>query len=179
MQYYNLNIYDIENIANYGGSIRCYAQKGTSHFETDELKRLETLETTRKINDLQSFEIFKNRTEQSKFDLMTLLYNLKVEQKTIVGIGCPGRSSTLLNYCGIDTSILSYIAEQSTCLKLGLFSPGSHIPIIDEERMFQEQPDYTLLLSWHYSEAIIKKLRQKGLRSKIILPLPEVKIIEP
>ena len=110
---------------------------------------------------------------------MTLLYNLKVEQKTIVGIGCPGRSSTLLNYCGIDTSILPYIAEQSTSLKLGLFSPGSHIPIIDEERMFQEQPDYTLLLSWHYSEAIIKKLRQKGLRSKIILPLPEVKIIEP
>ena len=179
MQYYNLNIYDIENIANYGGSIRCYAQKGTSHFESDELKRLETLETSRKINDLQSFEIFKNRTEQSKFDLMTLLYNIKGEQKTIVGIGCPGRSSTLLNYCGIDTSILPYIAEQSTCLKLGLFSPGSHIPIIDEERMFQEKPDYALLLTWHYSESIIKKLRQKGFRSKIILPLPDVKIIEP
>ena len=179
MRYYNLNIYDIENIANYGGSIRCYAQKGTSHFETDDLKKLETLENARKINDLQSFEIFKNRTEQSKFDLMTLLYNIKGEQKTIVGIGCPGRSSTLLNYCGIDNSILPYIAEQSTCLKLGLLSPGSHIPIIDEERMFQEQPDYALLLSWHYSEPIIKKLRQKGLRSKIILPLPEVKIIEP
>ena len=51
--------------------------------------------------------------------------------------------------------------------------------IFDEERMLQEQPEYALLLSWHYSEPIIKKLRQKGLRSKIILPLPDVKIIEP
>ena len=179
MQHYKLNVYDVERISNYGGSIRCYSQKGTSHFETDDLKKLETLETTRKINDLQSFEILKNKTEQSKLDLMTLLYNIKGEQKTIVGIGCPGRSITLLNYCGIDTLLLPYIAEQSSCLKLGLFTPGSHIPIIDEERMFQEQPDYALLLSWHYSEPIIKKLRQKGLRSKIILPLPDVKIIEP
>ena len=179
MQYYNLNIYDIENIANYGGSIRCYAQKGTSHFETDELKRLETLETTRKINDIQSFEIFKNRTEQSKFDLTTLLYNIKGEQKTIVGIGCPGRSSTLLNYCGIDTSILSYIAEQSTSLKLGLHLPGKHIPIVDEAIMFQEQPEYAVMLSWHYWEPIVKKLRQKGLKSKIVIPLPELKILEP
>ena len=179
MQYYKLNVYDVERIPNYGGSIWCYAQKGTSHFETDELKSLETLETTLNINDLHSFEIFKNRTEQSKIELMALLYHIKREQKTIVGIGCPGRSSTLLNYCGIDTSLLPYIAEQSTSLKLGLYSPGSHIPIVDEERMFQEQPDYALLLSWHYSESIIKNLRQKGLRSKIILPLPDVNIIEP
>ena len=47
-------------ILNYGGSIRCYSQKGTSHFGTDELKRLETLETTLNINDLHSFEIFNN-----------------------------------------------------------------------------------------------------------------------
>ena len=178
MQYNNFNIYDVENITNYGGSIRCYAQKGTSRFETDELKSLETLEMTKNINDLQSLELFKKRTEQSKFDLMTLLYNLKNDQKTIVGIGCPGRASTLLNYCGIDTSLLPYIAEQSTCLKIGLFLPGSHIPIIDEEIMFQAQPDYVLLLSWHYFEPIIRKLREKGLRSKIILPLPEVKVIE-
>ena len=77
MQYYKLNVYDVEKIPNYGGSIRCYSQKGTSHFETDELKRLETLETTLNINDLQSFEIFKNRTEQSKIELMALLYSIK------------------------------------------------------------------------------------------------------
>ena len=84
MQYYKLNVYDVERIPNYGGSIRCYSQKGTSHVETDDMKKLETLETARKINDFQSFEILKNKTEQSKFDLMTLLYNIKGEQKTIV-----------------------------------------------------------------------------------------------
>ena len=179
MQYYKLNVFNVERIPNYGGSIRCYSQKGKIRLENKELKRLETLETTLNTNDLNSFEIFKNRTEQSKIELMSLLYSIKKEQKTVVGIGCPGRSSTLLNYCGIDTSLLPYIAEQSTSLKLGLFTPGSHIPIVDEGRLFEEQPDYALLLSWHYSEPIIKKLRQKGLRSKIILPLPNVKIIGP
>ena len=84
----------------------------------------------------------------------------------------------IITFCEEDLRVVRMLVGIGS-LKLGLFTPGSHIPIVDEDRMFQEQPDYALLLSWHYSEPIIKKLRQKGLRSKIILPLPEVKIIEP
>ena len=50
-------------------------------------------------------------------------------------------------------------------MKLGLFTPGTHIPVVDEERMFREQPDYALMLSWHYAAPIIRGLRQRGLRS--------------
>jgi len=59
-----------------------------------------------------------------------------------------------------------------------LFLPGTHIPIVDEEILFREQPDYVLMLSWHYSKPIINNLRKKGLTSKIILPLPYVQILE-
>ena len=93
-----------------------------------------------------------------------------------MGVGCPGRSSTLLNYAGIDQELLPYIAEQSTSLKLGLFLPGTHIPIVDEKIMFEENPEYVLMLSWHYARPIMEKLREKGLRSKFILPLPEVHV---
>ena len=71
---------------------------------------------------------------------------------------------------------MTYIAEQPTSLKLGLFLPGRHIPIVNEKRMFDEQPDYAIMLSWHYAEPIIRKLRKKGLKSKVILPLPNVTV---
>ena len=59
-----------------------------------------------------------------------------------------------------------------------MYCAGQHIPVVDEQRMFDEQPEFALMLSWHYSEPIIKKLREKGLKSKIIIPLPELKIVD-
>jgi hypothetical protein len=73
---------------------------------------------------------------------------------------------------------MPYIAEQSNSLKLGLFLPGKHIPIVDEARLFAEQPDYAVMLSWHYAGPIIRNMRQKGLRSKIVVPLPHFRIVE-
>jgi hypothetical protein len=67
-----------------------------------------------------------------------MLLRLAGEGLASPGIGCPGRSSTLLNYCGIDSSLMPYIAEQSTSLKLGLHLPGRHIPIVDEAKLFAE-----------------------------------------
>ena len=83
-----------------------------------------------------------------------------------------------MNYQYLDKDTLSYIAEQSTSLKLGLFTPGTYIPIVDEKIMLEEQPDFAIILSWHYWEPIVKNLRAKGLKSKVVIPLPEVKIID-
>jgi len=74
--------------------------------------------------------------------------------------------------------LVPLIAEQSSSLKLGLRLPGKHIPIVDERILFETQPDYALILSWHYWRPIVKKLREKGLKSKIIIPLPEVQVLD-
>ena len=73
---------------------------------------------------------------------------------------------------------MPYIAEQSTSLKLGMFLPGKHIPIVDEKRLFDEQPEHAVMLSWHYADPIIAGLRRRGLKSKIIVPLPAMRIVE-
>ena len=73
---------------------------------------------------------------------------------------------------------MPYIAEKKTSLKLGMYSPGKHIPILDEKLLIESQPDYVLLLSWHYASEIIAMLRKKGLKSKIIIPLPRFTINE-
>ena len=121
---------------------------------------------------------FQQELEIQKKKLQNYLWKLKSLKKKIVGIGCPGRAVTLLSYLNVDNSILDYIAEQKNSLKLNLYTPTSRIKVINENIMLKKQPDYAFMLSWHYYEDIIKNLRRKGLRSKIIIPLPNIKIVK-
>jgi len=178
MEDYGFSIVDAERIPNYGGSIRVYAKKGQGHQMSERLHQLIQEEELAGLYNQQTYSEFREKVVRAKVDLQTLLLDLKKRGKRVVGIGCPGRSSTLLNYCNIDLDLMPYIAEQSSSLKLGLFLPGKHIPIVDESILFEENPDYVVMLSWHYAGPIIKKLREKGLKSKIIMPLPKVSIFE-
>ena len=177
--FYNFTVVDVDRIPNYGGSIRVSAMKGKGHEVKDSVKNLLAEEKRMGLYDDALYDDFVSRIRKSKFDLLHLVVNAKANGAQIVGIGSPGRAATTLGYCNIDTDLMPYIAEQSTSLKLGLFMPGVHVPIIDEKQLFDEQPEYAIMLSWHYWEPIVEKLRAKGLRSKIILPLPEVRVLEP
>lgn len=174
---FGYTVVDIDRIPNYGGSIRVYATKGKGLPVSDDLTDLLKEEERAGLYDAEPYHAFRETVLQSKLDLQELLLKLRREGRPAPGIGCPGRSSTLLNYCNIDPDLMPYIAEQSSSLKLGLHLPGKHIPIVDEQRLFDEQPDYAVMLSWHYATPIIGKLRERGLRSKIIVPLPDVHVV--
>ena len=109
---------------------------------------------------------------------MYFIIKVKKSGKSIVGKSSPGRASTLLNYYGIDTQFIPYLAELPTSLKLGMYLPGKHIPVVNEKILFKEQPDYVVLLSWHYAEPIMKRLKAAGLSSDFVIPLPDLKIIK-
>ena len=177
--YYDFTVVDVERIENYGGSIRVFAAKGKLRPVSESVKSLLAEEEKSGLYNFSTYKEFCERTIKAKHELQELSLQAFSLKKQFVGVGCPGRSSTLLNYCNMDKQLMPYIAEQSTSLKLGLHLPGKHIPIVDEAIMFQEQPEYAVMLSWHYWEPIVKKLRQKGLKSKIVIPLPELKILEP
>ena len=177
--YYDFTVVDAERIENYGGSIRVFAAKGKSRPISESVNSLLAEEEKFGLYSFSKYAEFSERTIRAKHELQELSLQAFSNQKRFVGVGCPGRSSTLLNYCNMDKQLMPYIAEQSTSLKLGLHLPGKHIPIVDEKVMFEEQPEYAVMLSWHYWEPIVKKLRDKGLKSKIIIPLPKLKILEP
>lgn len=174
---FGFTVVDADRIPNYGGSIRVYAAKGKGLPVADTLAPLIAEEERAGLYDAARYAAFRETVLQSKLDLQDMLLRLRREGRPAPGIGCPGRSSTLLNYCNIDSDLMPYIAEQSTSLKLGLHLPGKHIPIVDEQRLFDEQPDYAVMLSWHYAEPIVAKLRERGLQSKIIVPLPRVHVL--
>jgi hypothetical protein len=175
--YYNFTVIDAERIPNYGGSIRCYAQKGKNRKVSKNINALLKDEDKNKLYDESTWLKFSKKVEDSKKKFKVFISDILKKNKTLCGVGSPGRSCTLINYFDISKLEMGYIAEQSSSLKLGLYMPGKHIPIIDEKIMLKKQPDYVLLLSWHYYENIVKNLRNKGLKSKIIIPLPEIKVL--
>ena len=100
------------------------------------------------------------------------MFKIKEEGGNIVGIGAPAKGNTLLNFCKIGTEIIDCLLEKEN-LKLGMYSPGMHIKIVEESILFDEpQPTHALLLAWNLKEIIIPKLRDKGFRGGIIIPVP-------
>ena len=115
---------------------------------------------------------------QSKLDLMALLAPLRAAGARIYGIGAPSRASTLLNYVGADDGIVDCVLEISTSHKLDKYMPGTRVPVLDEKKLFDDQPEYALLLSWHIADELAGLLRRKGFKGKFISPLPTPRVID-
>ena len=87
------------------------------------------------------------------------------------------RGQQVDNHCGIDDGILDYVLEIKGSHRIGKYVPGTLIPVVDETKLFEDQPDYALLLSWYIADELIPKLTGKGFKGKYIIPLPEPRIV--
>jgi len=176
--YYNFTITDVERGSRYGGNIRVHVTKGKNRPVSENVAALLNLEESRGLYKLETYREFADRVKKAKKDFMNFMFKIKKEGKTIVANSCPGRCVTLLNYYGVDADLIPYIAEQPTSLKLGMFLPGKVIPIVNNEILVKEQPDYVILLAWHYAEPIIEQLKARGLKSNFVIPLPDLKVVK-
>lgn len=166
---YGMEIIDIEYVASHGGSIRVYAVfKGEYEVQSSVQKVIDE-ETEAGLYNPTTYAEFADRILQSKHKLLELLIRLRKEGKEVVGLGAPAKGNTLLNYCQIRSDLVNYLAEH-TDLKIGLYAPGSLIPVVDEVRIFKEQPPYLLLLAWNLKDILIPKMRDKGFKGKFIIP---------
>ena len=173
---YDMEVFDCERISSHGGSIRVYASLKGKFTKSNNVKNIIDYEDKLKLSEIETYQEFARKIYENKNKLIALLSKIKADGHRIVGISAPARSSTILNFCNINSENLDYIAEKST-LKIGKFTPGSHIEVVDDKQLVIDQPDFALLLSWHLSDSIVAKIRDDGFKGKIILPLPEPKII--
>ena len=176
--YYDFTVTDVERGSRYGGNIRVHVTKGKNKNISENVIKLLELEEKSGLNKLETYTKFANRVKKAKTDFLNFILEVKKNGKTIVANSCPGRSVTLLNYYGIDSELIPYITEQPSSLKLGMFLPGKHIPIINNEILIKDQPDYVILLAWHYADSIIEQLKSRGLKSTFVIPLPDLTIVK-
>ncbi len=171
-----LEIFHAKKIPTHGGSIRVYsARKGMYPILPTVKKLLD--EEHDAVTSKKSFDKFKKRVVLSKIELYSLLLDIKKKNQRIFGISAPSRASTLINYVGIDDGILECVVEVKGSHKIGKYVPGTLIPVVDEEKLFTDQPEYALLLSWHIADELIPKLKEKGFKGKFIVPLPSPRIV--
>ncbi|MBC8308726.1 MAG: methyltransferase domain-containing protein [Pelagibacterales bacterium] len=176
-QLYDLHLIDAQIVTRYGGSIRCVVSK-TKKSKSQRLISL--IEKEKKLlidNTEKTYETFNLNVMNSKKNLINKILELKNENKKIIAKSCPARAVVLLNYCKLNSTHLEYIAEQPTSLKLNYYVPGTGLKIVNDDILEKDQPDYVLLLAWHLSNPIINKWKKKGLKSKFIIPLPNVEIL--
>jgi hypothetical protein len=115
---------------------------------------------------------FRDDVMLSKLRLVSMIRDIKENGGRIVGISAPSRASTLVNYIGLDEAIIDYVCEIQGSLKIGKYLPGTLIPVVEESRLFSDQPECAIIFSWHIADELAPKLRVKGYRGKIAVPLP-------
>ena len=128
-------------------------------------------------NSMKTFKTFFENTKKHKKIFRNLLLNLKDMKKSVIGYGASTKGNIILQYCGIDSNLIKYIGEVNK-YKFNKYTPGSKIRIISEKKARELNPDYFVVLPWHFKSHIIKKERNilKN-KSKLIFPLPDIDII--
>ena len=172
-----LEVVHAKRIPTHGGSIRVYSARKGKYPIQSSVKKLLAEEDSYGLGE-ERLKEFAKRVAQSKLDLLSLLKGLKEKGNKISAIGAPSRASTLITYVGIDEGILENVLETPGSFKIGKYMPGTLIPVLDESVLFENQPEYALLLSWHIAEELMPKIKKKGFRGDFIIPLPTPHIIK-
>lgn len=172
-----MSMIDAERISAAGGSIRVYAKKGKFPMSA-RAKELIAAEEKAGLYDEKVLAEFAKKVHATKNDLVALLLSIKKEGKSIAALTSPARSNPMLNFGKINDTILDFAGEKTGSPKIGLYTPGTHVPVVDESRIFTDNPDYVLVLSWHIGAELSKKIRELGYKGKFIIPLPVPRIVE-
>lgn len=176
LEAHDLKAFDVEELPTHGGSLRVFACRAEnhSHKATGNVERVLINEQSAGLGSPEGYESFARQVQTTKFALVEFLMKAAREGKSVAGYGAPGKSATLLHYCGIGKDLIAYTVDRSP-YKQGRHLPGTHIPIYPPERIRQTRPDYVLILPWNLKNEIVGQLqyiREWG--GKFVVPIPEV-----
>ncbi len=176
LESHGLEIIHAKKIPTHGGSIRVYAARKGAYTQKPSVEAI-LKEEAPLVSNRKAFAEFKKKVLLSKLKLQSILLEIKKNGGRVYGIGAPSRASTLINYVGLDDGTLDAVLEIKGSYKIGKYMPGTLIPVEEESRLFQDPPEYALLLSWHIADELIPKLKEKGFKGKFIVPLPDPHIV--
>jgi SAM-dependent methyltransferase len=175
---HGLRLFDVEELASHGGSLRIYAcrTEDQTHVLQPNVGKVIGDEKAAGLDSPEGYESFARQVRQTKLALLDFLVRAAREGKSVAGYGAPGKSATLLHYCGIGKDLIEYTVDRSP-YKQGRFLPGTHIPIYHPDRIRETKPDYVVILPWNLKSEIMKQLqyiREWG--GRFVIPIPTAAI---
>jgi 2-polyprenyl-3-methyl-5-hydroxy-6-metoxy-1,4-benzoquinol methylase len=173
---HGLEVIHVVPIPTHGGSIRVYAARKGKRAVQQSVAEMLAAEPTGPTM-VERLRRFRSEVTLSKLRLMAILHDIKEAGGRVCGVSAPSRASTLLCYVGLDDGIVDYTVEIEGSLKIGKYMPGTLIPVVEERQLFEDQPEYALIFSWHIADELMPKMREKGFKGKFVVPLPVPAII--
>jgi SAM-dependent methyltransferase len=171
-------VVDAERLPLHHGQLRVHVQRQGEGSVDARVEQLIAAEKNAGLERFSTYLRFAERARKIKSDLHETLAVLARHGQRVVGYGAPAKGNTLLSFLDIDAELLPYIADRSP-LKQGLFTPGTHIPVVAPEHLLTDQPDYLLLLAWNFADEIIaqqSEYRRRG--GRFMVPVPEVRVLD-
>lgn len=175
---HGLEIFQVETLNTHGGSLRIFvASKGSRKINEKEINDIEVRELTWNPRSPRILQSLRSRALETKFNLLNELISLKKAGLTVAGYGAAAKGNTLLNYCGIDSDLISYVVDKNP-IKQGKYLPGAHIPVYSESAFKTTPPDVVIIFPWNLKEEIKNQLEgQLGPSVKFMVTTPEVEFI--
>lgn len=174
----NLKIIDYRRNKINGGSINFDIAFKTSKYKSKikKLHKLRDLENKIGINNPKTFKKFHKKLITKANKINSKLLNIKKKNFKIYGYGASTKGNVLLQLCKLNDKIIDGIYDVNK-EKFNLYTPGSNIKIIPENKIITNKNDYILLLIWHFKKSILKNFKKYNFKdTKYIWPFPSIKI---
>jgi SAM-dependent methyltransferase len=173
-----LKVFDVERLSTHGGSLRVLAQRteSTRYDTTDSVRHLRDREASLGVTSPSFYSGFQERADRIRDDLVEFLVNARAQGKSVAGYGAAAKGNTLLNFAGMSADLMAYVVDNNPA-KQGRYLPGSRIPIVAEQRIVDESPDFVLILPWNIRDEITRRLESlDGWSGAVVTAVPDLRV---
>lgn len=175
----DFTLLDVERVNTHGGSIRCFAKRNaeagtpTKNFA---VARFLEEEENAGIHEPAVWKVYAERIQKQREEIQRFVDAIKSNNRSIAAFGAPAKATTLLHHLGLNADIIDFVVDESP-LKQGLFVPGLGIPVVKPEVLYEENPDYCVVLAWNFADDIIQRHKRYGEEGGFfVVPLPSIRV---
>jgi SAM-dependent methyltransferase len=179
LEAHGLRVFDVEELKSHGGSLRVFACRAEAETHPLQASVAHVLEDEERagLRSIEGYKSFARQVQQTKLALLEFLLQASRDGKSVAGYGAPGKSATLLHYCGIGKDLIEYTVDRSP-YKQGRFLPGTHIPIHHPDRIRETKPDYVVILPWNLQSEIMNQLQYiRDWGGRFVIPIPTASVL--
>lgn len=177
---HGLEVFDVDEISTHGGSLRVYLKhkEDSSKQISNKVATLLAKEETAGLMKLETYLEFGKKAEMIKLQFLKFLIEQKEKGKKVAAYGAAAKGNTLLNFSGVRSDFISYVVDANPH-KQDKFLPGSHIPVVNEEHLKRDKPDFVVILPWNLKTEITAQLSYiKTWGGRFVVAIPELTVIE-
>jgi 2-polyprenyl-3-methyl-5-hydroxy-6-metoxy-1,4-benzoquinol methylase len=174
-----LEMFDVEEIPTHGGSLRIYAKhkEDAAKVISENVFNLIKKEEDKGLSGLTYYDNFQRKALKVKMDLIEFLIDQKKAGKKVAAYGAAAKGNTLLNYCGIKSDLIDFVVDANPH-KQNKFLPASHIPVLNEDHLKKDKPDFVIILPWNLKDEITEQLSYiKDWGGKFVIPIPSLHLV--